>query len=505
MTERADLEILLDSHYPLVTVTTFEEERSVELFKDIARRRDLALGCWTISDGLRALAGPPLFNADSLRLAGDDGALDDGAAMSSRDPQAALRAIRNNAQPGLYLLLDFHPFLDEPVHVRLLKEIAQMYERARMKLVFVSHDLTLPGELRRFACAFRLRLPNKLELGRIVSEEASIWNVQGGDRVRADASAVTALISNLGGLTRSDARRLVRNAIRDDGAITAADVGAVAAAKRELIGQDGLLAFEFDTADPAAVGGFSHLKTWLAQRRQAFVNGAAAGDRPRGVLLLGVQGCGKSLAAKAVAAAWKVPLLRLDFGVLYNKFFGETERNMRAALASAEALAPCVLWCDEIEKGIATGDYDSGTSRRVLGTLLTWMAENERAVFIVATANDISALPPELVRKGRLDEIFFVDLPDAEVRRSIFAIHLARRELEPARFGLDGLADASAGMSGAEIEQAVVAARYAAAEGEVTTATIVAEIAATRPLSVVMAEDLERLRAWAAERCVRVD
>ncbi|MGE0482659.1 MAG: AAA family ATPase [Gammaproteobacteria bacterium] len=505
MTERADLEILLASHYPLVTVTTFEEERTVEMFKDIARRRDSSLGCWTVSDGLRAIAGPPLFNADSLRLAGNEGTPDNGGAPTSRDPEAALRAIRNNAQPGIYLLLDFHPFLDEPVHVRLLKEIAQMHERCRMKLVFVSHDLALPGELRRFACAFNLSLPNKLELGRIVSEEASIWNVQGGDRVRADASAVTALINNLGGLTRSDARRLVRNAIHDDGAITGADVGTVAAAKRELIGQDGLLAFEFDTADPSEVGGFSRLKAWLARRRQGFVHGAAAGDRPRGVLLLGVQGCGKSLAAKAVAATWQVPLLRLDFGVLYNKFFGETERNMRAALASAEALAPCVLWCDEIEKGIATGDYDSGTSRRVLGTLLTWMAENRRAVFIVATANDISALPPELVRKGRLDEIFFVDLPATDVRRSIFAIHLARRDLDPAHFDLDALATASAGMSGAEIEQAVVAARYAAAEAAVATAGILAEITATRPLSVVMAEDLERLRAWAAERCVQVD
>ncbi|MCP5199528.1 MAG: AAA family ATPase [Gammaproteobacteria bacterium] len=508
MTERADLEILLASHYPLVTVTTFEEARTVDLFKDIARRRELPLGCWTVSDGLRGIAGPPLFTADSLRLAGNETAGDGGAAPSSRDPEAALRAIRNNAQAGIYLLLDFHPFLDEPVHVRLIKEIAQDHERVRMKLVFVSHDLALPGELRRFACAFQLSLPNKLELGRIVSEEAAIWNVQGGSRVRADAAAVTALISNLGGLTRSDARRLVRNAIQDDGAITHADVGTVAAAKRELIGQDGLLAFEFDTADLAEVGGFSRLKAWLAQRRQAFV-GAAAGhdDRPRGVLLLGVQGGGKSLAAKAVAAAWKVPLLRLDFGVLYNKFFGETERNMREALASAEALAPCVLWCDEIEKGISTGDYDSGTSRRVLGTLLTWMAENRRAVFIVATANDISALPPELVRKGRLDEIFFVDLPDAEVRRSIFAIHLARRGLDPETFDLAALAASSAGMTGAEIEQAVVAARYAAADADagVTTRSIVTEIEATRPLSVVMAEDLERLRAWADERCVRVD
>lgn len=505
MTERSDLELLLASHYPLLTIATFEEERTLELFRTIATRGERTLACWTVSDGLRGLAGPPLFNADSLRLAGHDTALDSGNAPSSRDPQAALRAIRNNAQAGIYLLLDFHPFLDEPVHVRLIKEIAQAHAQVAMKLVFVSHDLTLPAELRRFACSFRLSLPNSLELARIVSEEAAIWNVKGGPRIRADKRAVTALIDNLGGLTRSDARRLVRNAIHGDGAITAADVEVVAAAKRELIGQDGLLAFEFDTASLDDIGGFSRLKAWLAQRRQAFTQRATGHDRPRGVLLLGVQGGGKSLAAKAIAAAWQVPLLRLDFGVLYNKFFGETERNMREALASATALAPCVLWCDEIEKGISTGDYDSGTSQRVLGTLLTWTAENRGAVFIVATANDISALPPELIRKGRLDEIFFVDLPDAAVRRRILAIHLARRGLVAEAFDLDALAAASDGFSGAELEQAVVAARYAASDATASTADVLAEIQGTQPLSVVMAEDIARLRAWAEGRCVRVD
>jgi len=230
-------------------------------------------------------------------------------------------------------------------------------------------------------------------------------------------------------------------------------------------------------------------------------------DPPRGILLLGVQGCGKSLAAKAVAGGFGVPLVRLDLGTMYNKFHGETERNLRESLRNAEALAPCVLWIDEIEKGIATSDTDDGVSRRVLGYLLTWMAERKSQVFLVATANQVSELPPELLRKGRFDEIFFVDLPSAEVRATIFEIHLKKRGQDPAGFDLRALAETATGFSGAEIEQAVVSALYAAnaRKEPATTALIEGVIAGTRPLSVVMAEKVARLRAWAAERTVPAD
>jgi hypothetical protein len=509
VSERADLEILLASHFALLTISTFEEVRALALFKRLATSPDTPLAQWTVTDGLKPITGTALFSADDMRLVGDDTEHSAAHERTSSDPETALRAIRNSRRPGIFLLLDFHPFLDEPVHIRLLKEIAQDYEQRRQKLIFISHEIALPSELSRFSATFNLSLPSTMEIGRIVAEEAAIFNVKGGKgRIKADKQAVTALISNLAGLTRSDARRLVRAAIYDDGAITANDVGQVTKAKRELIGQDGLLSFEFNTAQMSEVGGFANLKAWLAQRSSAFgsVNQAQA-DRPKGIMLVGVQGGGKSLAAKAVAGMWKIPLLRLDFGVLYNKFFGETERNMREALKTAEALAPCVLWCDEIEKGIATGDYDSGTSKRVLGTLLTWMAENTRPVFIVATANDISALPPELIRKGRLDELFFIDLPSAETRAQIFAIHLAKRSFEPARFKLDALAAASEGFTGAEIEQAVVSACYSAKAqvSEVNTQLITDELNATRPLSVVMAENIQRLRDWARERTVAAD
>ena len=230
-------------------------------------------------------------------------------------------------------------------------------------------------------------------------------------------------------------------------------------------------------------------------------------DTPKGVMLLGVQGCGKSLAAKAVAGTWGVPLLRLDFGTLYNKFHGETERNLRESLKTAEAMAPCVLWIDEIEKGVGTSNTDGGTSHRVLGTLLTWMSEKKTAVFLVATANDIESLPPELVRKGRLDEIFFVDLPTDEVRASIFAIHLKNRDLDPKSYDVLQLSEATNGFSGAEIEQAVVSAYYSAHAQNVglAMAHILNEIKQTRPLSIVMAEKIAYLKNWAADRTVPCD
>ena len=220
--------------------------------------------------------------------------------------------------------------------------------------------------------------------------------------------------------------------------------------------------------------------------------------------MVGIQGSGKSLAAKAVAGVWQVPLLRLDFGTLYNKFFGETEKNIRRALELAEVMAPCVLWVDEIEKGISTGYYDSGTSQRVLATLLTWMAENNKPVFIVATANNIEALPPELIRKGRLDEIFFVDLPDLEARKEIFRIHLEKREMAMESLDFDTLANSTEGFSGAEIEQVVVSGLYQALAQKTALDQQMLEqaISSTRPLSVVMAESIAQLQSWAKDRTV---
>ena len=252
------------------------------------------------------------------------------------------------------------------------------------------------------------------------------------------------------------------------------------------------------------MGGLGRLKQWLTERNQVLADPPPGLDPPRGLLLAGVQGCGKSLAARATAGVLGRPLLRLDFAVLYDKFHGETERRLRESLKQAELMAPCVLWIDEIEKGLATGESDSGTSRRVLGAFLTWLAEQRGGVFVVATANDVQGLPPELVRKGRFDELFFVDLPDRDTRREILEIHLKRREMEPKSFDLAKLAQATEGFSGAELEQGVVAAWYTAHAGGMTldTGHLMSEFLRTRPLSVVMAERVAALRSWANGRCV---
>jgi len=347
-------------------------------------------------------------------------------------------------------------------------------------------------------------LPSEDELLAIVREEAVRWSeVNRGLRVRTDNRTLQQVVKNLRGLSHADARLLARSLICDDGAITQEDLPELNKAKFQLLDLDGVLGYEADTARFADVGGLHHLKQWLSERQAAFMAGTAS-DLPKGMLLLGAQGSGKSLAAKAVAGLWGLPLLRLDFASLYNKYFGETERNLREALLMAERMSPCVLWMDEIEKGLATGDMDNGVSQRVLGTLLTWMAERKAPVFVVATANVIKRLPPELMRKGRFDEIFFVDLPALAVREDIFRIHLDKRELTAENFDLPVLAVASDGFSGAEIEQAVVSALYAAQARQVPVAQglILEALQRTVPLSVVMSEDLTALRRWAADRTV---
>ena len=488
MPDLHDLELLLRSDTPIILIESTEEPRVITLFAQLALRIAQPAWCWSVTEGLRRLE----FDAEQKQRL--------------TDPTQALRYLRSGGEAGVYLLLDFHPYLAEPLHVRLLKEIAQSYGERPRTLVLVSHALEAPPELRHLCVRCDLRLPDRNRILTLIREEAQAWKQSGGGGggVRAAREAVEQLAQNLLGVTESDARRLIRNAIRNDGAITVDDVAEVKRAKYELLSPGGLISFEYDTRSFADVAGLANLKTWVDRRRAPFLDPARIQDFPRGILLLGVQGGGKSLAAKAVAGRFGVPLLRLDFGTLYDKYIGETEKNLRKALATADQMAPCCLWVDEIEKGIATGSEDEGVGRRVLGTLLTWMAERNTRVFLVATANDITRLPPELVRKGRIDELFFVDLPDAAVRAEAFAIHLRNRGLDPSGFDLPRLAQASEGFTGAGIEQAVVSALYAVEAGKRTpdTCALLDELGRTQPLSVVMAEQIEALRDWARERCV---
>ncbi|QBQ55651.1 AAA family ATPase [Nitrosococcus wardiae] len=492
MSDHYDIELLIKSHIPIIVIETHEELRAVELLTQITRRLARPVFKWSVTEGLRRLDqdyAPQRHNSQPLDV---------------------LQHIKAVSLPGLFILADFHPYLEDPLHVRLLKDIALTCEVRKHTLVLLSHHLDIPPELQKFSARAVLTLPNPSELHALVREVAREWSLHhSGQSVKADPQALQMLVSNLSGLTYRDAKRLARNAIFNDGAITQSDLQRVMKAKYELLNQQGVLTFEYDTARFSDVGGFKRLKHWLEQRRRPVTEGLPPPHlgAPKGILLLGVQGCGKSLAAKAVAGTWGIPLLRLDFGTLYNKFFGETERNLRESLKTAEAMAPCVLWADEIEKGVSTDGSDNATSRRVLGTLLTWLAEKKTPVFIVATANDIEALPPELVRKGRFDEIFFVDLPDQPAREAIFRIHLVNRNGDGAAIDIPSLAVMSEGFSGAEIEQVIVSAYYSAHAQNLTlnTQTIAAEIALTRPLSVTMAEKIAYLRSWAAERTVPCD
>jgi len=487
MSDLNDLRMLLDSRYPIVVIETWEELRALDLIRRLGMKEGRPVFAWNVVDGLR-------------RLEFDDVP----SQKHTVEPEAVLGQIRGTSQPGIYALCDLHPFLkDEPKNVRLLKEIALHHERLQHSLVLISHQFEIPAEIRRYSARFSLSMPDEKQLEHIVQDEARRFKQEKGERVRADRESLDRLIRNLRGLSVEDARKLARGAILHDGAITEADLPEVNKAKFALMEMDGVLSYEYDTESFANVGGLQGLKQWLGKREKAF-HGDTDIDSPRGVMLVGVQGGGKSLAAKSVAGLWGLPLLRLDMGAIYNKFFGESERNVREALRMAETMSPCVLWIDEIEKGIAVGDNDGGTSRRVLGTLLTWMAENQSKVFMVATANDIERLPPELIRKGRLDEIFFVDLPDAAVREDIFRIHLNKRGLPASSFDLAALSAGSEGFTGAEIEQAVVAGLYSAgaAERALDQSLLEAELAATVPLSVTMAEPLARLRHWCQGRAV---
>lgn len=492
VSELDDLSTMVRAATPLLVIETVDEQRVIECFRHVIAQSLSPLWRWTMTDGLERLD----FN----------GPRDQDIAP---DATSTLNAIRDAEQRGIYLLFDFLPCLQYAMTQRQMREIVQREHSAAHTLVLVGAKVELPQELDALATRVPLSLPDIKELAGIMRGEAAAWQRENQRNLEVDNEAARTIVRNLLGLTAPDARRIVRKLIYNDGALTASDLPELMQAKFDLLNRSGLLHYEYATASFADVAGVNHVRDWVQRRRGVFLdpNPAPALDPPKGVLLLGVQGCGKSLAAKAIAGGFGVPLIRLDFGSLYDKYQGETEKNLREALASCEVLAPCVLWIDEIEKGLAGGGEDGGVSRRVLGYLLTWMAERKSKVFVVATANAVDELPAELLRKGRFDEIFFVDLPRTEVRAAIFALHLKRRKLDMDAFDLNALAEASDGFSGAEIEQAVVSALYDASGngGVLDQATLLHALQSTKPLSVLMHEQVAALRAWANGRCVPAD
>ena len=393
-----DLVALIRADTPLIVIETPDEPRVVELFRQSLMHVWRALFRWSITEGLRRI---DMDREDEADVAPDAG--------------ATLQAIYKSDQRSVFLLLDFAPHLKYAGTQRQVRDILQRRNCLPHVLVLVGSKVELPEDLEAHAVRYRPNLPNGDALLKLVREQAEAYaREHGGKRVEVDADVAKQIVRNLRGLNETDARRIARQLIFRDGVLNADDIPELAKLKFELINRSGHLYYEFDPVKLDHVIGARRVKRWIELRRSVFVEGNAPPglDPPKGLLLLGVQGCGKSMLAKAIAAGFGVPLLRLDFGALYNKFHGETEKNLRDALASAEQLSPCVLWIDEIEKGLASsGGEDGGVSRRVLGTFLTWLAERKSPVFLVATANQVDDLPPELLRKGRFDEIFFVDLP----------------------------------------------------------------------------------------------
>lgn len=488
MNDLNDLITLIKSRTPIIIVETEDEVRACELIRYAALHLKQNFYRWSVAEGLTL--------SNNMQQA-DEG---------YQDPPELLHYVWNLKNPGIFLLLDFHPFMNDPKNIRLIKEIALQTYRYQQILIFLSAKFDLPAELNSFAANFELELPNRDIIEKIIRSQLKNWSIQNnGQASSLNDDDIRKMSRVLCGLSTTEVKKAVMQTLRKSD--KNGQIAGIGKLKYDAIKQNSVLSYECDTSQLSQIGGFANLKAWFQKRQRIFLGDKSVPglDVPKGILLLGVQGCGKSLAAKAVAGTWEIPLLRLDVGALFDKYIGETERKTRDSLKMAERMSPCVLWIDEIEKGISPEDgHDGGLSQRVLGTLLTWMAERKGSVFVVATANNIKNLPPELMRKGRFDEVFFVDLPDEEMRKEIFSIHLQKRGFDPKKYDIADLAQAAEGFSGAEIEQALVSGLYSMAggSGNLTDEILLAEIRATRPLSVLMEEQISALRDWAAERTV---
>jgi len=491
-----NLKLLIQAGNPIVSIETPDEPRATEAVRTTADSLGLPLFEWTLTTGLReARPQPGKTMVESGKVA------------------AALCYLKDSAYPAMYLFKDLGTTCKDPQVVRHLRDLYFTPSSRLWTLVLVD-AVGLPPDVRRLTVPFDVGWPDADELTEVVrktfqeAKRRSLADIQANLTKRE----MEQLVQTLRGLTADEAARVVAGAIHDDDVLDGTDLPRVVDAKRNRLGTMGCLESIMADVGPDDIGGLNNLKHWLSQRRGGFTHRAREFglDPPRGILLLGVQGCGKSLCAKVVASAWRMPLLRMDPGVLYQKFIGESEARLREALQQAESMAPVILWIDEIEKAFASASaesVDGGLSQRMFGTLLSWMQDHRHPIFIVATANNITQLPPELMRKGRFDEIFFVDLPDPDERKKTFAVHLRRRRRDPESFDLDRLAAASEGFSGAEIEQAVVSGMYAAfsAGCELAADHLLAAMQATQPLSVLMRERVDQLRAWARGRCVPAD
>ena len=491
--KRDELLLLINSLNPIITVETTEEERLEDLLRSISVQLVVPLYTWSVTTGLAKLSGSPLYG--------------------TAEPEQALANIALIKDDAIFLLRDFARYCDNDRVSRRLRDLADQFRTARRSIIIAAAAIELPPELKGDSVPFQLGLPDANELAQCVNQVLTETSSEHRALMTLDAPAIAQLAKNLVGLTKDEATRTLRKCLLARGIADAALLDTVLDAKRAALQADGVLEPIRRDTTFLDVAGLTHLREWVDKRRSALT---PEGQRfglvpPKGVLITGVQGCGKSMAARAIAGEWAIELVRLDAGSLYDKYVGESEKRLHNALELAQKLAPVVMWIDEIEKAFASagssGDADAGLSQRLLATLLTWMQDHQSNVFLAATSNNISNLPPEMLRKGRFDEIFFVDLPNSDVRAALFAIHLKKCGRDGTTFDLKKLAAATEGFSGAEIEQAIASGLYTAFGQKqlLSTDILLAEVRNTQPLSVTRAEDIQAIRAWAKDRAVPAD
>jgi len=539
------LKVLINSSTPIVIMETVEELRAVSLVRAACSELNMAVFEWTIADGLvrsgsnaQAVPAQPYARAAALPQGNSEGdrlarsvmtsfATDTAGAQkssvyNSTDPVQALANLETMTVEAVFILKDFHRHMDNPVVVRRLRDVGQKFSANRRTLVLTAPSVEMPPELASLVEFLDLPLPDQPRLREIVRETYTRLAGTHTLKLQLDASGVDAMAANLRGLTEEEADRAISQTLVAHLALSADCITDVLDAKKSLLQRSQMLEFVEAKDNMASVGGLENLKNWLRQRQGAWDDHARdfGLEAPKGVIILGVQGCGKSLCARAVAGEWKLPLVKFDTAAVYDKFIGETEKRIQKVFKVAEGLAPCVLWIDELEKVFAgsgpdSASADAGVSARLLASFLSWMQDRKAPVFVAATCNNVTVLPPELIRKGRFDELFFVDLPNTAERKQIFAIQLTKRKRNPADYDLEKIAEAAKGFSGAEIESAVQGAMYAAfsrdaacrvstaaSKQDLRTEDLLAALSSTVPLSITRAEEIAELRDWAKERAV---
>jgi ATP-dependent 26S proteasome regulatory subunit len=497
---------LVMSFHPVIVIETVEEERVATLINAACNELQMAVFEWSIAQGL-------MRSQDNLHNRWQNDYASPGAKRNqgigkTAEPIDLLRHIQDINFKAIYWLKDFAEHLKDPVVARQFREVVQQFSYNRSTIVISGSGNSLPPGISHEAVFFDMKLPQPEEIYQTISEV--VRALRGRVKVELTPEDIQQLVKALEGMTLNQARKVVSYAALHDGKLSPEDVKRVLERKARVIHEEGLLDYFPSETNLAELGGFEGLKRWLRYAKVGFTPQARKFNlpAPKGILIVGIQGCGKSLAAKTIARQWHLPLLKLDAGRLYDKYVGESDKNFRRAVTLAETMSPCVLWIDEIEKsmGQSGSDADGGLSRRLFGYFLTWLQEKSQEIFVVATANDLSMIPPELLRKGRFDEIFFVDLPEPEERNDILTIHLRRRNQDMAHYDIPTLIEATEGFSGAEIEQAIITAHYRALyeNKPADTDLLVAEIKRTVPLSVSRREDIQRLRTIARERFVSV-